>query len=425
MTGEVRVTAIADWNTLGLEPTGDLDAIKRAYRARLRETPPERDPEGFQRLRAAYEAIMAAIGTPPAGMAAAPPTEDADAAATEVFAMRLVALRAAGDEAGAIAAVDAELARHRPGSAAYMALEDEILDSTGLSRNLSQGLFRHLVARFDWGDANGRAARAEPERHAILADRIAAEDWYDALGREEGIGRALVAPDAAAARRTLPSPLDAEGKARVRALFDELGDHAMFVGHRFHAGVLAAVREAVEGPPLVASPAPTASSPWAAGSVATAGPGVVAPPRRRIVRVVLGVAAVAALGAGALVGLRDPSPAPSSRPGARPATVPALSADAARRLLADAAAPWITTEPEPGGVLVSYEPLARARRGIADARYGMNRAEPDSILTLPENGTVPRFVAPPNLDFITFRLRLADGTWLPLRRYDLPRVKVR
>ena len=48
-----------DWQILGLEsPTDDLAIVKRAYAARLRVHRPETDPEGFQRLREAYERIL-------------------------------------------------------------------------------------------------------------------------------------------------------------------------------------------------------------------------------------------------------------------------------------------------------------------------------------------------------------------------------
>jgi hypothetical protein len=43
---------------LHLTPTLDLAAIKRAYFAALKRSPPHADPEGFKRIRAAYEDLL-------------------------------------------------------------------------------------------------------------------------------------------------------------------------------------------------------------------------------------------------------------------------------------------------------------------------------------------------------------------------------
>jgi curved DNA-binding protein CbpA len=51
---------------LGLAPTLDAAAVKRAYFAALARHPPQQDPEGFRRLRGAYEAL-----TRPGALAAA------------------------------------------------------------------------------------------------------------------------------------------------------------------------------------------------------------------------------------------------------------------------------------------------------------------------------------------------------------------
>lgn len=42
---------------LGLAPTLDAAMVKRAYFAALARHPPHADPEGFRRIRAAYEAL--------------------------------------------------------------------------------------------------------------------------------------------------------------------------------------------------------------------------------------------------------------------------------------------------------------------------------------------------------------------------------
>ncbi|KFE62426.1 J domain-containing protein [Hyalangium minutum] len=51
---------------LGLQPTLDVATIKRAYFAALARHPPHQDPQGFGRLRSAYEEL-----TRPGGLAAA------------------------------------------------------------------------------------------------------------------------------------------------------------------------------------------------------------------------------------------------------------------------------------------------------------------------------------------------------------------
>ena len=47
------------WTVLGLEATKDVSAIKRAYAERAKTCHPEEDPEGFMKLRQAYQAALA------------------------------------------------------------------------------------------------------------------------------------------------------------------------------------------------------------------------------------------------------------------------------------------------------------------------------------------------------------------------------
>ena len=47
------------WHILGIAPTRDEAAIKRAYAQLLKKHRPDRDPDGFIRLREAYETALA------------------------------------------------------------------------------------------------------------------------------------------------------------------------------------------------------------------------------------------------------------------------------------------------------------------------------------------------------------------------------
>ncbi len=47
------------FKTLGIDPTLDSARVKHAYFALLRLHPPHADPEGFRRVRAAYETLTA------------------------------------------------------------------------------------------------------------------------------------------------------------------------------------------------------------------------------------------------------------------------------------------------------------------------------------------------------------------------------
>ncbi|GAB6260284.1 J domain-containing protein [Photobacterium sp. R1] len=49
------------WDILEIEETNDAQAIKKAYRVKLRQHHPEDDPEGFQRVREAYEKALVSL----------------------------------------------------------------------------------------------------------------------------------------------------------------------------------------------------------------------------------------------------------------------------------------------------------------------------------------------------------------------------
>jgi hypothetical protein len=68
----VRGNEESPFDVLGIAPTFDLGTVKRAYFAALAQHPPHADPDGFRRLRAAYEPLSSTEGLRTAFMLAPP-----------------------------------------------------------------------------------------------------------------------------------------------------------------------------------------------------------------------------------------------------------------------------------------------------------------------------------------------------------------
>lgn len=62
MTGD-EVDSPSCWAVLGLTEDADIRAVKRRYAMLLRETRPDEDQQGFQKLRTAYEAALEKLRT--------------------------------------------------------------------------------------------------------------------------------------------------------------------------------------------------------------------------------------------------------------------------------------------------------------------------------------------------------------------------
>ena len=398
------------WHRLGIALTTDPAEIRRAYARRLRTVNPESDPDGFQALRHSLETLMSLQSHTPA----AATDQQAEALGLAgAFERQLAALRHAGNTQAAIALVDRLFANHPPGHPVITAVDTLLFRGTALERTRSPGLFMHLVARFDWRDASGPAAQADPQRHSVLLARVAAEDWYSALVADAARPGAVV--QATVLARNLqailpPGALDKDQKEAARVLMAALLDMGQFLLDRFDARSLAILREAVEGPPLLATePAPAVPP---SPAVPAAAP--VTRTRRALQRIIIGatITVLVAVGAASII-LGNHSvtvePAPEVR---------------ARQLLDQTTDAWVSLRPFGGQTLVYFTQLVTSRTALASVRYGLDTAVPNREFPLPPNANAwPQIIgeqtetyvtAPANLRYVSVQLTYADGSTSPV-----------
>lgn len=234
--------------TNGNEATADVEAIRRAFGRTLKTIRPDSGPAGFQALLRACERVTAQRTTE-----VTDPTPEA--LAIHAFVGRLTAFRHAGDIDAAIAAIEGLFASRQPGDRVLEGVGDALLETTALDPSLSARLFRLLAERFEWRNPSGRAAKADPLRYSLLLARATAEDWHHELLFRAAKPGNLAAACIVAGGGVLPLPpggLDKPGRKKLRGLMGALRKHGAFLLERFDARTLAAVREVVDGPPLLA-----------------------------------------------------------------------------------------------------------------------------------------------------------------------------
>ena len=192
------------WEELGIPPTFEREAIRRAYAARLKATNPERDPAAFIRLRAAYEVALQLAqwletGAAIAGSAVVPARREPDEADA------ILALLRDGQTAAAFARLEQADAAHKLSIAAVSDLEREFLAAADSTTVPPATLFA-LSRRFEWSSATHHLRSASPGLFARVDRRLDAEHWYAELSRRAGRGRDGAGPERFVARLLLRGP---------------------------------------------------------------------------------------------------------------------------------------------------------------------------------------------------------------------------
>ena len=279
-----RGATLDDWKLLDVMPGVPERALRTAYARKLKTTKPETDPDGFQRLRAAYERARTSLAEdkPAAEATAAPEAAGDDTRALADLMHRFESRRRRGNVEGALAVVDEALSG--PFRAAWRnGVEDALFDSIADDPSARLRLVGTLAARFDWGEATGRQVKRSEGRITAVRERAEAAALVTAFRARAAAARAGTGPegDKILARILGPYRVGLYDRALVdaeRAVAVEF----MSVAHRL-SGVdgfvdprmLAALRSALGAAPLGDPPPARQSAP------APKSPAVSAPPRRR------------------------------------------------------------------------------------------------------------------------------------------------
>jgi hypothetical protein len=185
------------WEELGIPPTDDLKAIRKAYAARLRIVGKSGDRIAFQRLRAAYErAILFAQGhrQPQLATCGPAPTVLRPSETTEV--KHVAQEEIPGDELAqiqsAVAAHNTELAvtLYERGLAQgtlplgkHHAVLDHIMSGPVNDLSLDQAGYMALVKRVGWD--NAQIGWPISPVHSAAMSRLEAEKWLKHLSETE------------------------------------------------------------------------------------------------------------------------------------------------------------------------------------------------------------------------------------------------
>jgi hypothetical protein len=192
------------WTELGIAPTKDAKAIRRAYAARLRTLDPDKEPAAFQRLRQAYEQALHAEAeehpldgltlvrvTPdgePVSPAAHEPAQAVPAVeqtAEEQERQQLwAAIRAAlqaNDSLGALRCLTGELATGVVHLGEHDDILEELMPTIVNDQTLSPADYIAVIEQCGWNLSTSHYGLTTARRAAL--DRYEAERWYLACQR--------------------------------------------------------------------------------------------------------------------------------------------------------------------------------------------------------------------------------------------------
>jgi len=182
------------WQELGIDATEDAGAIKSAYAARLKVTRPDEDPEGFQRLRAAYTAALRQAEQPRlsvvpqlAETATAVLEHPADTsrppAMAEILRERdetIQSLRqvfASGDGEAAIAAIDDAVARQLLPIDVELQFVNALVGVVYNDRTIPPRRLLEIAKRFGWYGVPDELRGHNGQAERLLCARIDAKIW--------------------------------------------------------------------------------------------------------------------------------------------------------------------------------------------------------------------------------------------------------